>query len=154
RIGPDNLIFDVRCSFEGQGEWRTVKYSNSLIETDQLLILNSTGTLNVTDRVELSVRENVAASAERILLKSMDESECILIVAESNKTNPYPPSLMQEPQDWRESVGYSIDSGCRVLAINTGNLIAVMPANSPEDFSIYGIQFTTIPLVEDVNANP
>ncbi|MDP3187666.1 hypothetical protein [Limnobacter sp.] len=154
RISPENLIFDVRCSFEGRGEWRTVTYPNSLIETDHLLILNSTGTLNITDRGELNVRENVAATAERILLKRMDESECVQIVAESNNTNPYPISLMQEPPDWRESVGYSIDSACRVLAINAGNLIAVMPAKSPEDFLIYGIQFTTIPLIEDLNANP
>lgn len=154
RIAPENLIFDVRCSLQGQGEWRTVRYPNSLIETDQLLILNSTGNLNITDRGELNVRENVAATAERIRFKRMDESVCVQIVAESNNFNPYPKSLMQDLPDWRESVGYSVDSACRVLAINAGNLIAVMLTNTSEDFLMYGIQFTTIPLIEDLNAKP
>ena len=154
RMDADNLIFDVRCSFQGQGKWRLVKYPNKLIQTDQLLILNSTGTLNVTDRAELNVRENIAAFAERILFKRMDGLKCVKIVAESNDKNPYPPKVMQSSTDWRESVGYSTDSACRVLAVNAGNWVAVMPANTPEDFSIYGIQFTTIPILEDVNANP
>lgn len=154
RIAPESLVFDVRCSVEGQGEWRTVKYPSRLIQTDQLLILNSTGTLNVTDRAELNVRENVAATAERIRLRRMDESVCVQVVAESNNLNPFPKGLMQDLPDWRESVGYSVDSACRVLAINAGNLIAVMPTNTSEDFLMYGIQFTTIPLTEDLNANP
>lgn len=153
RIDADNLIFEVRCSFQGKGRWRLVKYPNKLIQTGQLLILNSTGTLNVTDRAELNVRESIAAFAERILLKRMDGLNCVQIVAESNETNSYHPGLLQELSDWRESVGYSIDSACRVLAINTGNLIAVMSTNSPEYFSIYGIQFTTKPIVEDVNSS-